>query len=242
MPAVLCRRLVRTSCVGRDIRRLTTLTTNPHIRVFPNPANPATHLLTYLDTEPPNPQLAIGVTTSIPPTTTSFKENRRFLQILNDVLAEHAKDDEGLLAQARAFAGPGGATLGSGGVFFPQATRRRRSSGVGLGGGGGAGGTGAGGASAQGGAGGAGVGGWVHLSDLRNPPDFGRIAWPEDIFGSIEVNSRGEVVGNFQPSGTYRIVTNEGILGLSDFLRTKLIERLRAEERSARKDGQAGPA
>jgi hypothetical protein len=34
---------------------------------------------------------------------------------------------------------------------------------------------------------------------------------PEDIFGSVEVNSKGEITGNFQPSGTYRIVTNEGM-------------------------------
>lgn len=70
----------------------------------------------------------------------------------------------------------------------------------------------------------------MHLSDRRNPPDFGRIAWPEDILGSVEVNGEGEVVGQVQPSGTYRVVTNEGILGLSPFLREKLIERLKKEE------------
>ncbi|UKZ63522.1 uncharacterized protein TrAtP1_004751 [Trichoderma atroviride] len=103
------------------------------------------------------------------------------------------------------------------------------------GGGGGAGGGGAGGASAQGGAGGAGRGGFVHLSDRRNPPDFGRIAWPEDILGSVEVDEAGEVVGKLQPSGTYRAVTKEGILGLSPFLRGKLIDRLRQEEAKEKK-------
>jgi hypothetical protein len=34
---------------------------------------------------------------------------------------------------------------------------------------------------------------------------------PEDIFGSLEVDGRGNIMGNFQPSGTYRIVTNEGM-------------------------------
>lgn len=34
-----------------------------------------------------------------------------------------------------------------------------------------------GGASGQGGAGGAGKGGWIHISDNRRPPEFGRIAW-----------------------------------------------------------------
>jgi hypothetical protein len=34
---------------------------------------------------------------------------------------------------------------------------------------------------------------------------------PEDILGSVEVDGKGEIVGNYQPSGTYRIVTNEGM-------------------------------
>lgn len=62
--------------------------------------------------------------------------------------------------------------------------------------------------------GGAGRGGWVHVSDQRNPPDYGRIAWPEDIFGSVEVDGHGEFVGengNYQESGTYRVVTREGL-------------------------------
>ena len=88
--------------------------------------------------------------------------------------------------------------------------------------------------SVQGGAGGAGVGGWIrsppeggnapiadrlmsqhiHLSDARHVPDFGRIAEPQDIFGSLEVDGQGLFVqpkGRYQPSGTYRIVTREGV-------------------------------
>ncbi|KAI2639077.1 hypothetical protein GGS26DRAFT_373271 [Hypomontagnella submonticulosa] len=214
-------------------RGVSTLSTNPHIKIFPNASVNDGHLLTYLDTNPPTHRLAIGSTTKLPPTPQSFSENREFLSILTDVLRKHAAQDPDLIAQAWAFAGPGGATLGSGGAFFPQQKKRRgtRATAAGLGGGGGAGGSGAGGASAQGGAGGAGVGGHVHLSDLRNPPDFGRIAWPEDILGSIEVDGSGNIIGEFEPSGTYRIITNEGILGLSDFLRTKLIEKLKEEER-----------
>ena len=85
-----------------------------------------------------------------------------------------------------------------------------------------------GGASGQGGAGGAGRGGWVHVADERKAVDFGRIAEPEDIFGSVEVAADGgfvwgrgdgedggegekEVEGNFQWSGTYRVVTREGM-------------------------------
>ncbi|KAK4241658.1 hypothetical protein C8A03DRAFT_12135 [Achaetomium macrosporum] len=193
-------------------RGLSTLASNPSIKVFPNPQAPNSYLLSYLDTNPPNPSLAIGTTTVVPPTPSSFQGNPRFLSILNDVLAKHAADDPDLKGQAQAFASPGG-------FSFIQARSLRGT------------GTGAGGASAEGGAGGAGVGGWVHLSDARNPPDFGRIAWPEDILGSVEVDGKGEIIGNFQASGTYRIVTNQGILGLSPFLLEKLIARLREEEK-----------
>ena len=90
-----------------------------------------------------------------------------------------------------------------------------------------------GGASDQGGAGSGGRGGWVHVSDQRNVPDYGRIAWPEDIFGSLEVDGAGNFVdgtGRYQASGTYRMVTRDGILGLSAFLRERLVERLKVEE------------
>jgi len=66
---------------------------------------------------------------------------------------------------------------------------------------------------------GGGRGGWIHVSDQRAPPDFGRIAWPEDIFGSLEVDGRGEFVegengekgGHWMKSGTYRVITREGM-------------------------------
>lgn len=72
------------------------------------------------------------------------------------------------------------------------------------------------------------------MSDMRNPPDYGRIAWPEDIFGSLEVDGEGKFVdgtGGYQESGSYRILTREGCLGLSPYLRGKVIERLKEEER-----------
>ncbi|AEO62281.1 91f774c4-bf1f-4b63-9cff-82ec2c5fddd9 [Thermothielavioides terrestris] len=211
---MLTTRLFSARQLCRLSRGLSTLSSNPSIKVFPHPETPNAYLLSYLDTTPPNPALAIGSTTTVPPTPKSFQGNPRFLSILNDVLAQHAASDPGLKSQAQAFASPGG-------FSFIQARSQRGS------------GTGAGGASAEGGAGGAGVGGWVHLSDARNPPDFGRIAWPEDILGSVEVDGKGEIIGNFQPSGTYRIVTNQGILGLSPFLQEKLIARLREEEKKS---------
>ncbi|KAM7195452.1 hypothetical protein V8F20_007511 [Naviculisporaceae sp. PSN 640] len=193
------------------VRLVSTLPSNPNIKIFPDPEQPNSYLLSLLETSPPKPKLAIGTSKSIPPTPNSFHENRHFLSILDDVLAKHAADDPDLKSQAQAFASPGG-------FNFIQARNQRGT------------GTGAGGASAEGGAGGAGVGGWVHLSDSRNPPDFGRIAWPEDILGSVEVDGRGNIIGNYQPSGTYRIVTNQGVLGLSPYLLEKLVSKLREEE------------
>ncbi|CZR53140.1 uncharacterized protein PAC_03018 [Phialocephala subalpina] len=214
----------------RIVRSISTLPSNPHIYVFPT-SNSNSHVLSLLPTNPPSQKLSIGTTTAIPPTPSSLTENHHFLSILQDVLRLHAPSDPQVQGQAAAFASTSGSALGSGGMFFPQQPKRR-------GGSSGKAGDGAGGASSQGGAGGGGRGGWVHVSDLRAPPDYGRIAWPEDIFGSLEVDGRGEFVegsdgtrGNWQGSGTYRVVTREGILGLSDFLRGKLVERLLEEER-----------
>ncbi|KFY87420.1 hypothetical protein V500_06970 [Pseudogymnoascus sp. VKM F-4518 (FW-2643)] len=214
------------SCASKPFRRMIgTLPNNSHIYTFPK--NSTSHYLTLLPSDPPTPELAIGTTAAIPPTPDSFTENPRFQTILQEVLKEHAHEDEGVLSQAQAFAVNASSQFNSGGTIFRGQSRHRRGDATH-----GARGDGAGGASGQGGAGGGGRGGWVHLSDSRNPPDYGRIAWPEDIFGSLEVDGQGNMLdgGNYQPSGTYRIVTREGILGLSDFLRKKVVERLRKEE------------
>ncbi|KAI0394073.1 hypothetical protein F5Y17DRAFT_429340 [Xylariaceae sp. FL0594] len=221
-PRLLSRRYISTK-----------LSNNVYIKAFP--VAQGKYLLSYLDTEPPTERLAIGTTTELPPTPRSFTENHEFLAILNDVLRKHAAQDPSLRADAQAFASRGGATLGSHGAFSPRQQRQRGTRKTAFGNGadcladGGA-----SGASGQGGAGGADVGGHVHLSDLRNPPDFGRIAFPEDILGSIEVDKDGQIVGQFEPSGTYRIITNEGILGLTHFLRDKLVQKLAEEEQKAR--------
>lgn len=197
------------------------------------------YLLSYLSTTPPIASLAIGSSSHFPPTPETLEENHDFMKILQWVIKDNAVNDPVIQSQAAMFASQAGASLGSGGVFFQQQQQRsskRRQ----YGGGGGAGGDGAGGASAQGGMGGAGRGGFIHVSDLRNPPDFGRVAWPEDIFGSLELDGEGNFVdgtGLYQESGTYRIMTNEGILGLSDFLRDKLVEKLKELDTQARKHG-----
>ncbi|ROV96268.1 hypothetical protein VMCG_07694 [Cytospora schulzeri] len=203
------------------MRTVSTLSSNPDIKVFPDPqtspspsptTSPTTpsYLLTYLDTDPPNRNLAVGTTTEIPPTPRSFTENRGFLAVLADVLSRHAHEDPDLQAAARVFASPAGSNLGGGGGTGGMTGKGKRRGGRSDGGGGGG---GAGGASDQGGAGGGGAGGWVHLSD---------------------VDGNGKIEGGFQPSGTYRILTNEGILGLSPFLTEKLIARLRDEDKKER--------
>lgn len=135
------------------------------------------HLLTLLPSEPANPDLAIGTTSALPPTPDSLAENPKFLSLLQETVKAHAHNDPDVQAQAQVYASNAGASLGSGGAFFgqPPASRRRRSGPSG--GGGGTGGDGGGGASAQGGAGSGARGGWIHVSDSRSPPDFGRIAW-----------------------------------------------------------------
>ncbi|KFY52205.1 hypothetical protein V496_08602 [Pseudogymnoascus sp. VKM F-4515 (FW-2607)] len=171
------------SCAPKPFRRMIgTLPNNSHIYTFPK--NSTSHYLTLLPSDPPTPELAIGTTAAIPPTPDSFSENPRFQTILQEVLKEHAHEDEGVLSQAQAFAVNASSQFNSGGTIFRGQSRHRRGDATH-----GARGDGAGGASGQGGAGGGGRGGWVHLSDSRNPPDYGRIAWPEDIFGSLEIGT-----------------------------------------------------
>ncbi|PYH46755.1 uncharacterized protein BP01DRAFT_364328 [Aspergillus saccharolyticus JOP 1030-1] len=221
-----------------QVRSVSTLENNPHIYVFPKNG---INILSLLPSEPTNPDLAIGVTSKLPPTPDSFKENPKFLETLQDVMTEHGYQDPDAISQAQVMVSTSGANLSTGGVLLTGGqARKRRSEG-----------DSSGGASGQGGAGSAGRGGWIHLSDNRRPPEFGRIAWPEDIFGSLEVDGEGKFVGgngNYQPSGihsdmqgpwtrrlttqigTYRIVTRDGILGLSPFLREKLVQKLRQQE------------
>lgn len=165
------------------------------------------YLLSLLSSEPVNPDLVIGSTTELPPTQTSFTENSKFLTLLQEVLAKHAFEDEEIKLQAQVMASTSGASSSSGGHFFPEQRRRTGRPTP-------ASGDGAGGANSQGGIGSGGVGGWIHVSDSRSPPSYGRIPNPEDIFGSLQVDGRGAFVGecgSYQPSGTYRVITREGL-------------------------------
>ncbi|RDW93363.1 uncharacterized protein DSM5745_00685 [Aspergillus mulundensis] len=147
-----------------QIRSLSTLDGHPHIYVFPS--NGA-HLLSLLPTEPPNDDLSIGITLKLPPTTDSFRENPKFLQVLQEVVAKHGHEDPDAISQAQVMVSTSGANIASGGVLMPGSRTRRRRGDVDM----------TSGASGQGGAGSAGRGGWIHISDNRRPPEYGRIAW-----------------------------------------------------------------
>ncbi|WPH00972.1 Hypothetical protein R9X50_00380600 [Acrodontium crateriforme] len=234
-----CMKLIARTSPATFRRALSTLSNNSHIYVHPQ--SDKTSLLSFLSSTPPNPSLAIGTTTHLPPTPNSFRANEQFLGILHHVIRENAVDDPHVQGQAAMFASQAGSSLGSGGMLFPSQQKERRERknkakgdnrriyGS----------DGAGGASAQGGMGGAGRGGYIHVADMRNPPDYGRVAWPEDIFGSLELDGEGQFVdgnGRYQEAGTYRIVTNEGILDLSPYLREKLVARLMELDQQARKN------
>jgi hypothetical protein len=75
------------------------------------------------------------------------------------------------------------------------------------------------------------MGGWLHVYDQRGVPPFGRIADPQDIFGSVLVDGEGKVIpGHWEENGMYRLVTGEtGIINLSQFLRERLVEALQKE-------------
>ncbi|KAK1142560.1 hypothetical protein N8T08_007535 [Aspergillus melleus] len=180
-----------------QIRSVSTLEGHPHIYTFPSNGS---HILTLLPTTPPNATLSIGLTSKLPPTPDSFRENPRFLNILQDVLAEHGYQDPDAVSQAQVMVSTAGANLSSGGVLLTGGRARRRRGETA---------DSSGGASGQGGAG------------------------PEDIFGSLEVDGNGSFVGgngNYQASGTYRIITRDGFFGLSPFLREKLVQKLREIE------------
>ncbi|QSS52178.1 hypothetical protein I7I53_07718 [Histoplasma capsulatum var. duboisii H88] len=197
-------------------RSLTTLQGNSHIFVFPNPQTPNSYILSLLPTEPPKPKLAIGVTSSLPPTASSFKENPAFLTTLQSVIADHAHNDPDVVSQGQVMAFTSGMNLAA--VGRGKLKRRRDAAGLNE--------------EPEGGADSPRRGGWIHISDTRNPPEFARSPWPEDIFGSLEIDGNGNIEGNYQPSGTYRLITSKGILGLSPFMQEKLIQRLRSEENS----------
>ncbi|KAB8576232.1 hypothetical protein FH972_025760 [Carpinus fangiana] len=236
-------------CGTLSRRTLTTLSGASHIYVFSHPDAPSRgqkHLFTLLPTSPPTPALALGSSLENPPSPDTFVENPDFLQVLHSVVAEHAVQDPSVQSQASAFVSQSGSGLGSGGSLFPQnrlKQRQSRSPAADKANKGANGekrharhdGSRTDGMSAQGVQLPGGRGGFIHVQDERNPPDWGRIAWPEDILGSLEVDGSGQFVdgtGRYQRSGTYRLVTREGMFGISSFLRDKVKDSLTSIEKN----------
>lgn len=56
----------------------------------------------------------------------------------------------------------------------------------------------------------------MHINDERNPPAWGRISFPEDIIGSVQLDKGTIVPGTYQPMPTHRMVTNDGLFQLSE--------------------------
>lgn len=157
--------------------------------IFPNEGSNG-HVLSLLPSKPSRPELAIGLTSQLPPTPESFKENPGFLNILHEVISKHAHEDPDNISQAQVMVSTSGANLSSGGVLLTgQKARRRRATA-----------DSSGGASGQGGVGSAGKGGWIHVFDERRPPEYGRIPWYENDmirnFGEV-----GRCVNNWQARG-----------------------------------------
>nr|CAG8575197.1 9297_t:CDS:2 [Entrophospora candida] len=68
--------------------------------------------------------------------------------------------------------------------------------------------------------------GWHHISDLRDPSPWGRIPFPEDIIGMVEVRDGKIISETYQPMPTHRIITTKGLFVLSEPFHRKLIEKL----------------
>lgn len=65
---------------------------------------------------------------------------------------------------------------------------------------------------------------WLHIGDERNPPAWGRINFPEDIIGSVQLKDGHIQEGTYQPMPTHRIITNDGIFRLSEPLKNCVVE------------------
>ncbi|KAK6530791.1 hypothetical protein TWF281_007628 [Arthrobotrys megalospora] len=210
-------------------RSLKTLEQNKHIYIHPSPTTPPTYTLTYLPTTPPSPTLAIGTTTAIPPTPSTFTENPNFRKLLMDTLSKHASKDPDLINEAYA---TWGAAMGVKESVAKGMKRDRKlhteSTGTPT--------TTSSNSSSEGGESKVdttAIGGFHHVVDRRTPYYGGmRIPESQDILGSLQVNGDGKLVGGFVECESYRLVTGDGILGLTEYLEGKVRERVEEEERN----------
>jgi len=64
--------------------------------------------------------------------------------------------------------------------------------------------------------------GWMHIYDQRNPPPLGRIPDTADIIGTVLVNEGKLVPDTYAPMPSYRMVTSDGVMSLTDSILRKL--------------------
>ncbi|GAA5813848.1 hypothetical protein MFLAVUS_007335 [Mucor flavus] len=76
--------------------------------------------------------------------------------------------------------------------------------------------------------------GWLHIGDERNPAPWGRINFPEDIIGSVEINAGVIKEGSYQAMPTHRLMTNNGIFQLSEPLTNLVIEEAKKKASNAK--------
>ncbi|KAF3940358.1 hypothetical protein ABW19_dt0202228 [Dactylella cylindrospora] len=195
---------------SRPTKTPQTLEENKSIYIHHLPqSTPPTYALSFLPTPPPklNLHLALGTTTTLPPTPHTFTENPNFRKILMSTLKEHSHNDPEVINEAYSL---WGASMGVAAISQRTRSRQRRD--------GGSGGTEA-------------VGGFHHIVDRRTPYLGGmRIPESQDILGSVQVDGGGRVLGGFEECESYRLVTGDGVMRLSEYLEGKLVERLREEE------------
>ncbi|CAO3663996.1 unnamed protein product [Umbelopsis vinacea] len=71
--------------------------------------------------------------------------------------------------------------------------------------------------------------GWLHIADERNPPPWGRIPLPEDIFGSVLLSKGVIQPQTYQRMPSHRFVTSNGLFKLSDPMQRILYNTLLKE-------------
>ncbi|EPS36169.1 hypothetical protein H072_10274 [Dactylellina haptotyla CBS 200.50] len=208
----------------QSIRRLQTLEQNKNIYAHSTSTSPKSYTLSLLKTTPPNPHLALGTTTTIPPTPASFTENSNFRRILMQVLKEHAVNDQDLINEAY---GTWGAAMGVKQVVNKGLRRDRKlhtdsADTPSL-------------ASKAEENETVSIGGFHHVVDRRTPYYGGmRIPESHDILGSLEVSGEGKLIGGFVECESYRLVTGDGVMQLTEYLEGKLKERLEEEDKRSR--------
>ncbi|KAK6355810.1 hypothetical protein TWF718_000191 [Orbilia javanica] len=205
------------------IRGLKTLEQNKNIYIHPSPTNPQTYTLTYLPNSPPSQKLAIGTTTTIPPTPSTFTENPHFRTLLMSTLSTHAAKDPDLINEAYATWGAAMGVKESVAKGMKRDRKLHTES------------TGTPTTSATSGddhkVDTTSIGGFHHVVDRRTPYYGGmRIPESQDILGSLQVDGNGKLVGGFVECESYRLVTADGVLSLTEYLEQKVKERVEEEE------------